>query len=47
MHTGTSLYSDVNYFTLFQNLHHPGVVNLEQMYETPEKVNVEDNVSTK
>ena len=23
---------------MLQNLHHPGVVNLEQMFETPERV---------
>lgn len=25
---------------IFQNLHHPGVVNLEKMFETPEKIYV-------
>ena len=26
------------YVYIFQNLHHPGVVNLEKMFETPERV---------
>ena len=43
------LLSCYNYFSvsvttivcfLLQNLHHPGVVNLEKMFETPEKVSL-------
>ncbi|XP_013409861.1 serine/threonine-protein kinase D3 isoform X3 [Lingula anatina] len=29
-----------NEVSILQNLHHPGVVNLEQMYETPDKIYV-------
>ena len=29
-----------NEVAILQNLHHPGVVNLEKMFETPERVNL-------
>lgn len=32
------MYILLMYVYIFQNLHHPGVVNLEKMFETPERV---------
>ena len=33
-----------NEVSILQNLHHPGVVNLEKMFETPERVSLQTSV---